>query len=196
MLICLTSSVCGCAQKYKKHYYLSNKKDDLVMKLKLWLTALLFAFSINCFAAPASKATIEELFQVTQAQKIMDTIYGQMDGMFKKMVEGMNVPEEQKPVIDRFFVKYNALVKEDLGWEKLKDPMIDAYANVYTEAEVKDMIKFYKSSAGKKMLAKMPELMQATMGIVQGAMKDMMPKVNQLQSELREELKQANTKQQ
>lgn len=139
---------------------------------------------------PASKETIDELFKVMQAQKMMDSVYGQMDGIFKRMVQDMNVPESQKPILDSFFVKYNALVKQELSWEKLKDPMAEAYASVYTESEVKGIVEFYKSPAGQKMLAKMPELMQASMGIVKTSVKNMMPKITQLQTELTNELKQ------
>jgi len=164
------------------------------MKNKMTLTALLLIFSLNCFASPASRETIDELFKVTQAEKMMDSVYGQMDGMFKQMVREMNIPESQKPTIDSFFVKYNALIRQELSWEKLEDPMAEAYANVYTEREVKDIIKFYKSSAGRKMLAKMPELIQASMGIVQASMKDILPKITQLQQELRQELKKDSVK--
>lgn len=157
------------------------------MKRSIFLI-LILGISLNCFSAPASRETVEELFKVTQAQKMMDSVYGQMDGIFKQTVEGMNVTEEKKPILDSFFAKYNTLIKEEMSWEKLKVPMAEAYSNVYTEEEVKDIIKFYKSPAGQKMLAKMPELMQASMGIVQNLMKNMMPKINQLQKELQEEL--------
>lgn len=164
------------------------------MKYKCFFIVMLLTFSINCLATPATKETIDELFEVTQAQKMMDSIYGQMDGMFKQMVEGMNVSESQKPILDNFFVKYNALIKEDMSWEKLKGPMAEAYAKVYSEDEVKDIIKFYKSPPGQKMLVKMPELMHASMVIVQDIMKDMMPKINKLQNELKTELEKENTK--
>lgn len=166
------------------------------MKQAKTLVFLTLIFSLNCFAEPASKATIDELFKVTQAQKLMDSVYGQMDGMFKNMVQGMNVTEAQKPILDSFFIKYNALIREEMSWEKLKDPMADAYASVYTESEVKDIIKFYKSPAGQKMLAKMPELMQASMGIVQNSMKNMMPKITELQKQMQDELKKESAKKQ
>lgn len=67
--------------------------------------------------------------------------------------------------------------------------MIEVYASVYTEEEIKDIIKFYKSPAGQKMLAKMPELMNASMAVVQNLMKDVMPKINDLQKKLNEKLK-------
>lgn len=160
---------------------------------KFVFLALMLVVSLNCFSAPASKETIDELFKVTQTEKMMDSVYGQMDGMFKQMVQEMNVTEEKKPILDSFFVKYNTLIIQEMSWEKLKGPMTEAYASVYTEDEVKDIIKFYKSPAGQKMVAKMPELMQASMRMVQDLMKNMMPKINQLQKELQEELKQDST---
>ncbi len=160
------------------------------MKLKRVTAALLLA--LCCCAAqaePASKATIEELLEVTQSQKMMDAVYAQMDGMMKQSTQGMVLSEAQRPIMEKHLAKSAALIKQELSWDKIKHPMAEAYARVYTEAEVRDIIEFYKSPAGQKMLAKMPELMQESMVLIQESMKDLMPKIAALQQALQKELK-------
>jgi hypothetical protein len=182
-----------------KNFYLtkrrnSTKKGSTNMKAKFLITLALFTISINCLAIPAQKETLNELFKVTESRKMMDSAYGQMDVMFQQMAQGMNVTESQKPIMDKFFAKYSAMVKEELSWEKLETPIADAYSSVYTDDEVKEIIKFYKSPVGQKLLKKMPELMQATMGVMQKSMKDIMPKVQAIQKELADELAKDNAK--
>lgn len=164
------------------------------MKTKILIIVALLSFSINCLAIPAKKETLDELFKVTESQKMMDSVYGQMDAMFKEMVKGMNVTESQKPIMEKFFTKYSVMVKEELSWEKLEGSIAEAYSSVYTDEEVKEIIKFYKSPTGQKLLKKMPELMQATMSVMQKSMKDIMPKVQELQKELTDELAKENAK--
>lgn len=158
------------------------------MKAKVLITVALLALSINCLAIPAQKETLAELFKVTESRKMMDSAYGQMDGMFQQMVKDMNVAESQKPIMDKFLAKYSAMIKEELSWEKLEAPIAEAYSTVYTDDEVREIIKFYKSSVGQKLLKKMPELMQATMGVMQKSITDIMPKVQVIQKELADEL--------
>ena len=73
-------------------------------------------------------------------------------------------------------------------WDKLKTQMVGAYVAVYTEDEIKEITAFYKSPAGVKMIAKMPELMQASMQITQNQMQQIMPKIQALSQEMAAEL--------
>ena len=48
---------------------------------------------------------------------------------------------------------------------------------MFTEDELQDLIDFYKSPLGQKMLKKQPELMKATMQKMQVEMSKVMPKI-------------------
>ncbi len=160
------------------------------MKIKYFFLFAFMALSVNCFAEPAKKETIDAFFDAANMQRMMNAIYGQMDGMYKHMTANMNIPEKDKPVMDKYLTKYTAMVKEEMSWDKLKDPMEKIYASVYTEEEMQGIVTFYKSATGQKMLSKMPELMQASNGIMQDAVKNMMPKIQTLQKEMSDELAQ------
>ena len=159
------------------------------MKAKVLLGVGCVLLSLQSFASPAKQETIDKLFDVTHSAQVMDGVYGQMDSMFGQMAAQMQVPETQKPIMDKFFKKYSIMMREEMSWEKLKGPMSNAYAQVYSDEELKDIIKFYQSPAGKKMVEKMPELTKASMVMVQELMKGFMPKMQVLQKELQDELK-------
>lgn len=159
------------------------------MKAKVLLGLSCIVLSLQVFAAPAKQETIDKLFEVTHSAQLMDGVYAQIDSMFAQMTNQMQVPESQKPIMDKFFKKYSAMMREEMSWEKLKGPMSNAYAQTYTEEELKDVIKFYQSPTGQKFIAKMPELTKASMIMVQDMMKTFMPKMQALQKELQDELK-------
>ena len=49
-----------------------------------------------------------------------------------------------------------------MTWDAMKPELIQLYTEAYTEAELKELAAFYKTSAGQKSLEKAPELMQKT----------------------------------
>lgn len=55
-------------------------------------------------------------------------------------------------VLKKFFAKY-------LSWETLKDDLTKVYTDVFTEDELKQITAFYNTPVGKRVVAKMPELM-------------------------------------
>lgn len=159
---------------------------------KILLLAFAFCFfSSVSHAQTATDKSLDELFSLTDMDKLVDSAYGQMDSMFAQMAGQMELTEAQKPIMEKFFKKYTALVREELSWQQLKAPMNEAYRKVFTEPEVRELIEFYQSPLGKKLLEKMPELMQASMVLVQESMKDLMPKLQTLQQEMQKELEAA-----
>ena len=159
------------------------------MKKQLALLFSLLLLSGICTAEPAKKESIEKLFSLMNMDQLLDSVYGQMDSMFSDMTDQMGIPEEDQPIVDKFFKEYTALIRDEMSWDKFKAPMIDAYAKVFTEEEIKEVTKFYQSKVGQKMLEKMPELTQVSMHTVQGTMKDIMPKIQALQSEMVNEIR-------
>ena len=57
----------------------------------------------------------------------------------------------QREVLQRFLTKY-------VNWESVKEDTITAYAQEFTEPELKKLTEFYKTPVGKKANEKMPQL--------------------------------------
>lgn len=55
-----------------------------------------------------------------------------------------------------------AWLRKYMTWEAMKPELIKLYTETYTEAELKELAAFYKTTAGQKTLTKTPELMQKT----------------------------------
>lgn len=85
-------------------------------------------------------------------------------------------------------------MENELGWEKMKDDLIDIYIKTYTEEEIRAISEFYKTPPGKKFIEKMPQLLQETMAITQKKMPAFMAKMQKISEEMAEELKQLEKK--
>lgn len=162
------------------------------MKAKALLIAVLLMASFNSFATPAKKETLEELFRLMNMTNMLDAVYAQSDAIAKKMAGGNTLTEAQKPIAAKYAEKSLTLMREEMSWDKLKSPMMSVYARVYSDKEVKDMIKFYQTSTGKKMLEKMPELSQAAMGMVHNMLQSIQPKMKALQAEMAAEMEKSS----
>ena len=102
---------------------------------------------------------------------------------------GISGPE--KEIFDRYSARVNAIVREEVSWQKLKEPMIDVYVKFYTEQELQDIIAFYSTPSGKSFLGKMPLVMQESMSMSQSLMTNLMPKIRALTEELQQEILQS-----
>ncbi len=142
------------------------------------------------------RETVEQLLHVMNAEKMIDSMYSQMDNMFVDLAQQLGVNESERPIFDRFMSKMAHVMKEEMTWAKMKEPIIDIYLKHYTEKEIKDLLAFYSTDSGKAMINKMPVVMQESMLITQSMMKDFMPKIKELSEEMRDELAATRTKSQ
>jgi hypothetical protein len=102
------------------------------------------------------KAT-EELMTLMKMKSMMKNAVAQM---LEVQMQANPAIAPYREVMVRFFDKY-------IGWDAIKDDYIKLYMKEFTEAEVKDMVRFYKSKTGKKAATKVPELMASGAAIGQ-----------------------------
>lgn len=140
------------------------------------------------FGDDASKnAKIEEMLTLTNASQMMGQVFAQMKGMATAQLSKMDIPPDKRQVADELQQKILQLVQDSLSWEKLKPKMVEIYASTFTEEEIDGILNFYKSPAGQAMLQKMPQLMQRSMTMTQQMAQEIMPQVEKLLQEMKEQ---------
>jgi hypothetical protein len=145
--------------------------------------------SAPVFAGEAERrAQVEELLIAMNADALMDAIYGQMEGMMNQMQAQLQVKESERAIVDEFNANVVNFITEEMGWEKLKGPMIDIYVNHLTEKEISDMLAFYQSETGQSMVKKMPAMTQESMQMTMGLMQQAMPKMDALVEDFKRKL--------
>lgn len=151
--------------------------------------AFVLCFVLTCATASAGvqehRALAEELIKITEGDMVMEKMKAQVTMIFQQITAQMNVQEADRPKLEKYSQRFDAILKEDMAWEKIKPQYVDLYTSVFTEEETKGLVEFYKSELGKKVTAKMPELMQQSMTVARTYMQGVVPKLEALTEEMR-----------
>lgn len=152
--------------------------------MKYLAAVVLFLASSMCLASEAKRASVDELMQITGVDSMVDAMYSQMEGMLQGMGQQLGVQPDEQPIFDAHYKKMVDLMRQEMSWDKLKEPMSEIYRTNFSEEEVQGMLKFYKSDIGKTTLEKLPAVMQQSMQVSQGFAQNMMPQMQNLGKEL------------
>ena len=108
--------------------------------------------------------------------------------MFAQRFAQTKAPASKQPVLESYQAKANAALDNAIGWNKLKPKMVDLYTQTFTEQELKDLVKFYESPLGKKVLREMPKVTQQSAQLTQQSLEPAVPVVNKLLEDMTKEL--------
>ncbi|HZX17276.1 MAG TPA: DUF2059 domain-containing protein [Pseudomonas sp.] len=134
--------------------------------------------------AKSHAADAERFLLLARADKLAVPVYAQVQQMFAQRFAESNAPQSEKAVLETYQAQANAALEQAVGWDKLKPDMVKLYTSNFNEQEMKDLIRFYESPLGKKVLEKMPTLTAQSAQLTQGKLKGAVPKVNQLLAEM------------
>jgi len=170
--------------------------------MKKLILAVLSAFTFALPAAqaetaktpvePAAAAAVTKMLEVMKFREMTAMQFAQMDeGMSEMILNGIDSvieadqrlkPAEKKAAHDAAVREVPAIVaslKQAFSDPALVDEMmaeiVPLYARHFTVAEIREMTAYYKTPIGKKMLEKMPAIMNESMQITQ---KMIMPRVS------------------
>ncbi len=158
-------------------------------KIKLMALSIvtLIICSFNVIAAPASDASIKELMEITHMQRLVGSIIAQTDGIMSKNIEknlqGKEPTKQQQLAITKMKQRMMSVLKAEVNWQKLEPIYVKLYKSSFTEEEIKGMVEFYKTPAGKAVINKLPVVMQQTLVEVNKLIRRMQPKLHNIQQQ-------------
>lgn len=161
------------------------------MKRFLVLAVLVLALPLHGRADDASKrAKLDELFTLMKLDKMMSQMMDlgmqQANGALNSSI-GSEMPPAIKAHFDDYMKKVRAVVAAELEWKSIEPEYINLYADNFTEAQVDDLLAFYKSPAGQALLEKTPVITQQSMQLAQARMMKVIPKIKTLADEFAKE---------
>jgi hypothetical protein len=159
-------------------------------RMKVMLLVGLFALG-STFAEPSpeTRAAAVKLMSLLEMDKNFDNSMQQAVKMQEGMVEQMDLSDAEKVEARQAMARSMKVALEKFSWEKMEGMFVDIYAEVFTTEELEGIIAFYETSAGKKFIAKQPELMAKTMEKMQTVMAELMPAIQQEAMKVHEEIK-------
>lgn len=133
--------------------------------------------SVAAHAADAKRETVEALLEASHVDAMIDSIYDQSDEMMAGMAQQLQLKADEKPLFDKYMKQVSQMMRKEVSWQKMKEPMIQIYLKHYTDKEIKDMLAFYQSESGQSMVKKIPAVTQDSMMLSQQMMMSFIPKL-------------------
>jgi hypothetical protein len=114
---------------------------------------------------PAKEADIRRLLELSGTQQMMLQTVSQMATTMKPLMTNALPPGDyREKLVELFFAKF---LSKDLTTGVL-DLTVPLYAKYFTDAEIGELIAFYQSPVGRKLVSVNPQLLS---DVQQGAMK-------------------------
>lgn len=166
---------------------------------RLLLLVVVLAFAVPSWSqqstsAPASREDVLKLLEVTRVRSQLDLFMGGMIDQIKASMRQSftaKVPdatEKQLKVLDTIADEMGS----QLSTDELLSDMIPVYQRAYTKEDIRAIVDFYSTPAGKKLLDKTPQLMQEGMQVGSAyAQRKLAPWEKQIEARVREMMAQA-----
>lgn len=146
--------------------------------MKTWILTIAILLPTSLFAQAKFKETtaLMELMNMKQQQAQMIDL----------IVNGQVSANPSLKLVEK---EYRALMNKTLGWESIKNDILKLWESKFTQAEIGQLVEFYKSPLGQKNLQMMPELMQAGAKIGEQRMISSQPEIEKLNKLLEQRMK-------
>lgn len=146
----------------------------------------------------ASDASARELLALANGRAMIDGTYAQMDRMMQQLPEqlaqGQPLTPRQREILQDGMRRMMAAYREEMSWERLEPVFISMYRHMFTQVEVDAMATFYRTPAGRSMIAKMPLISQYSMQFVQQTMQQVLPRMQAIQRQMVADMQATNEK--
>lgn len=149
--------------------------------------------------SPEKKKIIAEIVTVTKADKrieqVMQAMFGQMNQMYPLMMQSSlkdrkDLTAAQKAEIENALIKknqdfvgrfQNKMLKAINFQEYIEATIYPLYDKFFTEAELRDLLTFYKTPTGQKLNESLPQFAAESVRLSQDFL---MPKLNGIVDEM------------
>jgi len=113
--------------------------------------------------SPAAMASAKELITITGATTLLSPLIAGVVEQAKLLYL------QQNPALAKDLNEISARMRTDLQprFAELTDEVSRLYATNFTEQELKDILAFYKTTAGKKLLVEQPKIVDSSMKFAQ-----------------------------
>jgi len=139
--------------------------------------------------AASHAAQAKRFLELTRADKLAVPAYMQVHQMFAQRFAQAGGGEAQKAVLERYQAQADTALDKVVGKGKLDEALVALYTDAFSEAELKELLAFYQTPVGRKVLEQMPQLMAHSAQLTQERLQKAVPEVDRLLGEMTAELK-------
>jgi hypothetical protein len=160
-----------------------------VLKSLVLFTVITLVFSLGLSAQEDTfRAPVEKLLLLMKQDQLVNQMFDQMKPVLAQQFQQMNLTEKQSAMVNKYYDQVFEVMKAEMSWEKIKDDFIQIYMAVFTEEEIQELIVFYQSPIGRKLVEKQPLLLQQSMALSQKYIQNILPKIQEITQEMIKEI--------
>lgn len=155
------------------------------------LACFILALLASCAAfaqatRPASPASVEKLLEITEAGQMHQASVQEMTRMIDQTTRQTlpRIPPARQAKFRQTMAQLDAIVREEMNWEKTKPQYIRIYTETFTQQEVDDLMAFYQTPSGRSFIKKQPEVTRKTAALSQEKMNVMMERLSRVMQEI------------
>lgn len=146
------------------------------MKRLLIVVCVVFFLSWSGFAqtsaadSPATKADVERYFQIVKSHDMMKKMMATMTQSMHQVMHEQYLKHKDELPAD-YEAKINAMMDNlfaNMPMDEMMQAMVPAYQKHLTKGDIDNLVVFYSTPTGEKLLREMPSIMAESM-------QDMMP---------------------
>lgn len=149
--------------------------------------ALLMAISLSpaAQAAPATAASVEKLVAVNGAQKALENAVAGVEAQVRQQVitslvaqnGGTALTPAQQRAVDKAVPGIGIVLRQEMGWARLKAPYIALYQSQLSQSEVDRLIQLYQDPTYVTLMQKMQVVNQQSAQLIAQRMPAIMQRV-------------------
>lgn len=145
----------------------------------------------QAIAAMSYDQKAAKFLDIIHADKLAVPAYMEAQVLLEQIAEASKVSDATKSaVLERSQAQANAILDKVIGWDVIKQDVVRLCTATFTDAELAQMIDFYESPTGQKMLRQLPEVTnQASLLIRKRVMDNAAPQINTIIQQMAKELK-------
>lgn len=156
------------------------------MKL-LMLLILLISPGLS-LAQEDSSALAERLYVALDTQSQIDAAGETLLNMLRQQMASTPIPDESRLFVEQKLQESYQLVFSVIGSEDVKLQYIQALAEIYTQKELEDVVRFFESPAGRAYISKSVNFQKILAEIVQSEIEEVLPEIERIQQQIGVEL--------
>jgi uncharacterized protein len=111
---------------------------------------------------------VNEYFKAVKIKEFSNKLLkDEKEKIFENLKKDNAIPQDAKLELEKFLRETREIVEKYMRWENVKQSYLSIYSDIYSDEELKALIKFYHTPLGRKVRDNMIELSQKTMVLVE-----------------------------
>jgi hypothetical protein len=157
------------------------------------LVALVFLPSALLAQTQSHIEAAQELLVLMNTKEATEQAFEQIYPLVNSMSEHYPVSDEYRELMAEEMQANLEFIKRELNWSVLEPRLVEVYVGVYSEEELLGLNEFYRTPLGQKFIEKTPEIMEASSRMTMDLFRELIPKLDAMQEERRENRKHRDT---